>query len=355
MFDPKKAYNDLPKLAFPAGRFDTIPILKQARLSAVALARLTARAETLPNAYVLAQPLFLSESLASSSIENIHSTPKEVLQANLLPEAEQTGAAKEVLHYVAGLKRGYTLESEHGLVTTNMLTEIQTLIEPSVPGVRRSPVTISNRDTGEVLYSPPDGEPLLRDLLGDLEKFMNTDDDGHDPLVKMAVIHHQFECIHPFLDGNGRVGRILMLLYLIRARLLQYPCLFLSGYILERKAEYYQHLARTTATQDYEPYILFMLKAVEEQSQATMDRLLEIEELREKLEAESDAANPHALSKILISKYAITIQDAIKHLGLSRPTVVKHLKGLVTKGLLAEATSKGRNYYYSPRFLEILG
>lgn len=347
-------YNDLPKLAFPAGQFDTVPILKQARLSAEALARLDARAGTLPNAYVLAQPLFLSESLASSSIENIHSTPKEVLQANLLPEAEQTGAAKEVLHYIAGLRRGFELESQNGFLTTNMLVEIQGLIEPSKPGIRRLPLTVSNRDTGAVIYTPPDGEPLLRDLLGDMERFINSDEDGHDPLVKMALLHHQFECIHPFLDGNGRVGRILMLLYLVCAGLLHIPCLFLSGYILAHKGEYYAHLSRTTSTRDYEPFILFLLKAVEEQSQVTMDRLLKIEGIRDEIETESTAVNPHALSQMLISKYAVTLKEAGEQLDISRPTAVKYLDELVKKGLLTEEVIRGQKYYFSPRFLEVL-
>ncbi|HMP16196.1 MAG TPA: Fic family protein, partial [Gemmatales bacterium] len=318
MYDPLKPYNDLPTLP-PRYDFDQVDLLKQVNLSNIALAALNAMATKLPNPWLLMRPLLVRESVASSGIENINTTVQEVFEAELFPEFRK-GPAKEVLRYKESMLEGVELVGTKELLTANDMIALQAIIEPSKPGIRRVPGTkIVNAVTKKVLHTPPEGEARLRDLLSNLERYINVPDDGIDPLIKMAVFHYQFEAIHPFLDGNGRVGRILMILYLILSRRLQFPVLYLSGFIEKHRTDYYRLLRHTTETGDFHDFILFMLKAVEEQARAPAASVQEIEELMQEAEAKVKGKLPNAHDVIMCAfdQPMLTIDYVQKRMGLS--------------------------------------
>jgi Fic family protein len=357
MYDPKKPYNDLPLLP-PAFNFDNVAILKQVNLANMALMKLNVKASRLPDATLLMSPLLVRESMASSAIENIHTTMEDVIHAELLPEEKRSGPAKEVLHYRNAMEHGLSLVREKGMLTTNDFVAIQGVVESSKPGIRKTPVTIRSGSTAEVLYTPPVGEKELRDLLHNLERYMNDKNDETDPLIKMAVMHHQFEAIHPFLDGNGRVGRILMVLYLVLAGRLDHPILFLSGWVQQQKSAYYRLLRETTETRNYGPLILYFLEAVTKQANDGAITVQKIEELMQEYEKKIDKelkTNAHKLTQVLFSRPLLTIDYIQEQMELSaRQTASKYLTTLADSGLLKLQTSGLQKIYYIPQFLEVL-
>ncbi|OGJ67512.1 hypothetical protein A2947_02320 [Candidatus Peribacteria bacterium RIFCSPLOWO2_01_FULL_54_110] len=356
MFNPLKPYNALPHLP-PKYDFDTVPILKAVNAANIALADLNARASKLPNPWLLMRPLLVRESVASSGIENINTTVLRVFEADILPERRK-GATKQVLSYREAMLRGCEFVEKKGFLSTNHMIALQREIEPSKGGIRRIPGTvIMNGATKEVLYTPPEGERLLRDLLANLEQYLNKHGDNTDQLIKMAVVHYQFEAIHPFLDGNGRVGRIIMILYLLLTKRLQLPVLFLSGYIEEHKSEYYRLLRNVTKTGDFGSFVLYMLKAVELQAAATAENVRKIEELIEKSEKKIKEKLPHAHDIVLciFSEPLLTINRLQKALKLSaRQTASKYLSIIVDAGILEERKLGKHKIFFSKAFLRLL-
>lgn len=356
MFNPLKPYNTLPHLP-PKYDFDQVAILKAVNAANIALAKLNALSTKLPNPWLLMRPLLVRESVASSGIENINTTVLEVFEAEVLPE-KRKGAAKQVLNYKDAMLKGCAFVEKQGFVSTNHLIDLQRLIEPNKAGIRKIPGTkIMNTATKEVLYTPPDSEKLLHDLLSNLEEYLNAQDDHTDPLVKMAVLHYQFEAIHPFLDGNGRVGRILMILYLMLSKRLQLPVLFLSGYIESNKSEYYRLLRHTTQSSDFAPFVLYMLKAVEEQAANTAEKVQKIETLMQKSEDKMKEKLPHAHDIMLcvFSEPLLTIDRLQKSLKLSaRQTASKYLSILVDAGILEEKKLGKHKIFFSKAFLRLL-
>lgn len=355
MFDPTKPYNSLPKLPTDFN-YDQVDILKQVNEANIALANLNIRAERLPNSLLLVSPLLVRESVASSGIENINTTVEEVFEAEIFEEKRQ-GSAKEVLSYKDAMLEGLEMVRKRGMLTTNDFVRIQSMVEPKKKGIRKLEVKIQNHATGDVLYTPPVGEERLRELLKNLEDFLSSEDEI-DPLVKMAVFHYQFECIHPFLDGNGRVGRILMILYLVLSGRLKFPVLFLSGYIMDNRKEYYDLLRQSTETKDYKAFILYMLKGVEEQAKKTEESVKKIENLMEEFEAileKEVGLHSRELLKCIFSRAFLTIDYVQEHLGLSaRQTASKHLKTLVDLGLLEEHKVHRSKFFYSKKFIKLL-
>jgi Fic family protein len=277
-FDPLKPYNDLPPLP-PNVDVETKAVLKKAISAGRALAELKGLGATIPNQALLVNSLILQEAKASSEIENIITTNDALFRAYTAKTSQIDPATKEVLRYREALWEGYNTLQKRPVLSTNLFVSIVQTIRENQAGVRRVPgTTITNAATGKTLYTPPEGEAVIRDKLKNLEEFIHAEDDL-DPLIKLALVHYQFEAIHPFTDGNGRTGRIFNILFLILHGLLDLPVLYLSKSIIERKNDYYRLLRQVTEKGSWEPWVLFMLRAVEDTAVFTRERILAIRAL----------------------------------------------------------------------------
>ena len=257
---PTKPYFDLPSLP-PQTDVETKAVLKQCIISRTALAELKQAAELIPNQSILINTLPLLEARASSEIENIVTTTDKLF-VHRDHEASADPATKEALRYSRALFSGFQTLSKSPL-STRTAEEICTQIKGVHMNIRRASGTaLTNDRTGDIIYTPPEGEQTLRDMLANWERFLHNEVEL-DPLVRMAIGHYQFEAIHPFTDGNGRTGRIINSLFLIQENLLTLPILYLSRYIIQNKSDYYQLLVQVTLTQEGEPWILYMRQAVE--------------------------------------------------------------------------------------------
>ncbi len=278
VFDCNSPYNELPPLP-PVEDVETKTVLKKAIEANRALAELKGQGETIPNQAMLIDSLLLQEARASSEIENIVTTNDAVFKAFTAKTSKIDPQTKEVLRYREALWKGYERLKERPFLSTNLFIDIVQTIKENQAGVRATPgTTISNMRTNEVIYTPPTGESVIRDKLQALENFIHADDEI-DPLIKLALIHYQFEAIHPFSDGNGRTGRIINILYLILEGLLDLPVLYLSKAIIEDKSEYYRMLREVTEKSNWEAWILYMLDAVAETAEFTRNRVRAIREL----------------------------------------------------------------------------
>jgi Fic family protein len=345
-FDRERPHNDLPRLP-PAADLETKAVLKQAIAANRVLANLRGLAAQIPNQGVLIQSIVLQEARLSSEIENIVTTNDELYRADANTGGPTDPHTKEVLRYREALNHGFRALSARPL-TTNLFIEIVRIIKDADVGVRRVPGTALKNAGGEVIYTPPVGEAVIRDLLADLERFIYATDDL-DPLVKMAVIHYQFEAIHPFEDGNGRTGRILNLLYLVEQRLLDIPVLFLSRYIISHKAEYYEGLRGVTERDDWERWVMFMLKAVEHTAQQTFDQVTRIlalmEEVRGKVQREAPAVYSKDLIEVIFRHPYTRIQFLVDAQIAKRQTASAYLQRLVELGVL-RPSRHGRELYF---------
>lgn len=263
-------YNDLPILPPDLERIETRSVLKACISARAAIAELKTAGELIPDQGLLINILPMLEAKDSSRIENIVTTSDQLFQyADRADGADPT--TKEALRYRTALYDGYTHLEDYPLCT-NTAVAICTKLRAVQTDIRKTPGTVLRDQNNNVVYTPPVGEDSIRELLANWERFIHGDDDL-DPLVKMAIAHYQFECIHPFPDGNGRTGRILNILYLIQSELLSLPILYLSRFILERRDDYYTLLRRVTEEGDWESWILFMLEAVESTSRWTTDKI----------------------------------------------------------------------------------
>lgn len=243
-------------------------VLKKLALAHKALAELNGVAETIPNEVIILNTLSLQEAKDSSAIENIITTHDELFSSDNIAQQFASSAAKEVYNYASALKEGFAIVRKKQLITCNQIIEIQSILEETKSGFRKLPGTaLKNGETGETIYTPPQNHDEIVTLMTNLETFINDNTlTDIDALVKMAIIHHQFESIHPFYDGNGRTGRIINILYLVKEDLLHLPILYLSRYINQNKGRYYHLLQETRITQNWEPWILFILEAIEQTS-----------------------------------------------------------------------------------------
>jgi len=268
-FNPNQPHNSIPKLP-PQKELETKAILKKTITASRSLAALKGATGRIPNPDILINSIVLQEAKSSSEIENIVTTNDELYKSLSAKLNSSSGAAKEVVRYREALWEGCNVLKEKKVLTTNLFIKIFQKIKDTDAGIRKTPGTkLLNPITGEVIYTPPEGENLIRDLLSNLEKYIHSDTDDVDPLIKAAVIHYQFESIHPFTDGNGRTGRILLILYFLLTGYLDLPILFLSKYIIENKSAYYTLLRGVTEKNDWEPWILYLLDGIEQTSNNT--------------------------------------------------------------------------------------
>jgi Fic family protein len=345
-FNRQQPYNDLPLLP-PITELETRAVLKQAISANRVLANLRGLAAKIPNQGLLINSIVLQEARLSSEIENIVTTNDELYRAAANGDGKTDPHTKEVLRYREALHFGFKALRERPL-NSNLFIELVQLIKQVDIGIRAIPGTALKNDLGEVIYTPPVGEAVIRDKLANLEQFIHADD-GLDPLVKMAVMHYQFEAIHPFPDGNGRTGRILNLLFLVEQQLLDIPVLFLSRYIITHRQEYYAGLRGVTESQDWERWVLFMLKAVESTAQQTFEQVNRIlalmEEVRERVQREAENIYSKDLVEAIFmqpyTKIAFLVEAGIA----KRQTASRYLQTLAAMGVLREE-QVGREKYY---------
>jgi len=357
-FDPEKPYNDLPLLP-PKTDIETKATLKKAISAGRALAELKGLGETIPNQAILVSSIILQEAKASSEIENIITTDDALFLAFSAKTSQVDPATKEVLRYREALWEGFNSLKARPFLTTNLFVRIVQTIRANMVGIRSTPGTrVANAVTGEVIFTPPESEVIIRDKLKNLEDYIHTENEV-DPLIKLALIHYQFEAIHPFTDGNGRTGRILNILYLIQKHLLDLPVLYLSKYIIEQKSDYYRLLRGVTELQAWEPWILYMLDAIEVTALYTRDKILAIRNLlAETIEFTKKHLPSRAYSKDLIEllfRQPYTKANFLVDEGIAeRKTASNYLKQLEKIGILRVQKVGKENLYLNKELFEVL-
>ena len=357
-FNPLTPYNGLPLLP-PKENIETTAILKKTVMASRALAELKGHGGMIPNQAMLVNTIVLQEAQSSSEIENIITTADALFKALTAKTYQADAAIKEVLRYREALSEGYRTLKKRPLLTTNLFINIFQTIKENRAGIRNvTGTTIANASTGEVIYTPPVGESIIRDKLKNLEDYIHADN-STDPLIKFAVMHYQFEAIHPFTDGNGRTGRILNILFLILKNLLDFPVLYLSKYIIENKNDYYRLLKNVTVRSEWEPWILFMLEAVEQTATHTRKKIVAIRELFEKtLKTAKERLPARVYSKELIEllfHQPYTKGQFLVDAGIAeRKTAAGYLKEMEKIGVLKSKKMGKENIYLNVRLFDLL-
>lgn len=343
----------------PEIELETKQVLRAAALAHRHLAELKGLARSIPNESILINTLSLQEAKDSSEIENIVTTHDELFKADSL--AEITGvAAKEVALYAQALRQGFFAVKESGLLTNNQILEIQRILEQNRAGFRKLPGTeLKNRETGELIYTPPQNHVEVVELMSRLEQFINDDEQNeYDSLIKMALIHFQFESIHPFYDGNGRTGRIVNVLYLVAKGLLDIPVLYLSRYVIQNKSEYYRLLQAVRDEGTWEDWVLFVLRGVEQTSRQTIVIIQAIKDLMLESKHHIRSELPKIYSQDLINnlfRHPYTrIAYVMEDLGVTRVTASRYLDLLTETGILDKQKHGRDNYYINKALVEIL-
>ena len=338
--------------------FETKKVLKALPMAHAALAELKGIASIIPNQTILINTLGLQEAKDSSAIENIITTHDELYKSGLQIDCRSV-EAKEVQNYISALKRGYELISKDGILTTRMILQIQEVLENNKAGFRKLPgSSLKDASSGETVYTPPQEYVKIEKLMTNLEQYINNAEmQDIDPLVKMAVIHFQFESIHPFYDGNGRTGRIINILYLILTNLQTLPILYLSKYIIRNKTEYYRYLQKVRDEGMWEDWILFMIKGIEETSKETIELILKIRtlmlEYKHQIREDYKFYSQELLNSLF--KYPYTkIELLVNDLGVSRLTAAKYLNKLADDNLIRKEKLGTSNYYINQQLFDLL-
>jgi Fic family protein len=353
-------YNQLPKLP-PQADLDDVRILKKVITTNKAIAQLNGLIRSLENPEVILEPLKIKEAVESSGIEDINTTISEALQAELFSSEKLSPEQKETKNYKKALLFGFDQVRKRNFLSTNDFIKIQKELGLQHPGIRNLPGTrIANRQTGEVYYTPPEGEQHIRNLLKNFEEYYNDEANDPDYLIKMAVLHYQFEAIHPFFDGNGRTGRILMVLYLVVHDCLVSPTLFISRYINQNRSVYYRLLREVTYEDNWKEWILFILEAAETQATDTNNAILKILKLREWFTGEvlpklnftySQELLSYIFSNAFYTQSKLMESTQIR----SNKTALEYLNTLENKGILKTTVNKTKEkVYYFDKFLKIL-
>lgn len=344
----------IPRLP-PPGELETAAVLRAAASAHRHLAELKGRARSIPNQGILIDTLALQEAKASSEVENIVTTQDELFRAGLDLADADTPAAKEVASYVEALKRGFDhLHAAQGILSNNTLIEMFQVLKRTDEHFRTTPGTaLKNERSGAIVYVPPQTRPEIETHMAALEVFINDDGlSALDPLIKMALIHHQFESIHPFSDGNGRIGRILNVLYLTRAGLLEIPVLYLSRYVTTNKAEYYRLLQAVRDDGDWEPWLLYMLDAVGTTARQTLKLIDGMSDLmadyKRRLRDHPTIRYSQDLLNNLFRHPYTRIEFLQNDLEVTRQTAARRLDQLAEAGFV-EKHQAGRNNYYINR------
>lgn len=332
-----------------AGRFDTPAILKRLASASRQLAELKGTASAIPNQAILINALGLQEAKDSSEIENIVTTHDELFKDDVSPDSFTNAAAQEVLRYRQALRLGFERVRGTGLITVGHILEIQAELERNTAGFRRLPGTALRNGRGDTVYTPPQDPNEIVALMSGLERFINDSARfAADPLVKMALIHHQFESIHPFYDGNGRTGRILNVLYLVREGLLDVPVLYLSRYIVQTKADYYRLLQTVRETDAWEAWVEYMLEAVEETAGQTITTVRAIKDAlfdyKHRIRGQFKFYSQDLINNLFMHPYT-KIEFVERDLQVSRLTAAKYLDALAADGFVRKR-KVGRNNYY---------
>ena len=349
-------YNGLPLLP-PVDKLETIDVLKKTISASRALANLNGAIINLPNPQLFLDTIHLQEAKASSEIENILTTNDELYKSAVAKTKRNDTAVKEVISYKEAIWLGIKQLRQKPFITTNLCVDIVQCIKYNAAGIRNSTGTKLTNLKGEVVYTPPNGEQVIRDKMANWEKFVNANSDL-DPLIKMAVAHYQFEAIHPFLDGNGRTGRILLLLQLKLDKLLDYPALFLSGYIVQHKNEYYKLLRSVTESGEWTDYLLYMLDMIEQSAIQGLQRLDVVLKLIEKTSNEIREQLPKVYSKDLVEvifRLPYTKRQNLIDAGFGTPkTVGNYLKALENNGFLRSVMVGKEKLYLNHRLMDVL-
>jgi Fic family protein len=354
-WQPDRPFNDLPRLP-PTADLETKTVLKQCVTARAALAELKQAAELIPNPAMLINTLPLLEARASSEIENIVTTADKLFR-HLQADAGADPATREALRYRRALLEGVTALKARPL-STRIAESICTQIKGVEMSVRRVPGTaLANGATGEVVYTPPEGETRIRDLLANWERFLH-EEEAIDPLVRMAAAHYQFEAIHPFTDGNGRTGRVLNSLFLVEQGLLTMPILYLSRYIIANKADYYRLLLAVTRDAAWEPWLLFMLRAVEDTAAWTMTKIGGVRKLAgattEYVRVKLPKIYSHELVDVIFEQPYCRIANLVEAGIAGRQAASRYLKALVSIGVLREQTFGKEKLFVHPKLLTLL-
>jgi len=336
---------------------ETKKVLKRLPKAHAALAELKGIAQTIPNQNILINTLGLQEAKDSSEIENIITTHDDLYKSelNLISSIE----SKEVQNYIEALKHGFELVKKNNLLTSNSIIKIQEKIEKNKAGFRKVPGTVlKNAKTGETVYKPPQDHKDILSLMKNLEKFINDDSlSDLDPIVKMGVIHLQFESIHPFYDGNGRTGRIINILYLINQKLLNLPILYLSNYIIKNKEKYYELLQKVRNENEWEEWLMYIIDSVEKTSLDTIQLIGQIKELMKNSKLELKKGYKFYSQDLLNNLYKhpySKIEYLVNDLNVSRITAANYLNQLAKDGMLRKEKLGKSNYYINEKLFELL-
>lgn len=355
-FRPDRPFNDLPALP-PVRDIETKAVLKACIEARAALAELRISGQIIPNQAVLINSIPLLEAQASSEIENIVTTTDRLFRFANDAGGQADPATKEALRYRTALNRGFGMLRQRPL-STAIAVEVCRTIKGVELDIRNTPGTaLMNDATGAVIYTPPEGEDLLRAKLANWERYIHEAEDT-DPLIRLAVMHYQFEAIHPFVDGNGRTGRILNLLYLVDKGLLDIPVLYLSRHIIQNKALYYRYLLEVTTHGAWEQWLLFMIEAVRATALWTTARIQTIRNLLEQTAARMRQKLPkvysHELAELIFVNPYCRISDLVDSGVAKRQTAAVYLKAMVSEGLLEEVKAGRENLYINPALLTLL-
>lgn len=342
------------------GDIESKAVLKATAKAHQALGELKGLAVTMPNQYLLLATLSLQEAKESSEIENIVTTQDDLYRSNYQSQQFLSTSAKEVHNYAKALETGFNTIKETGLLTNNTIIDIQQIIENNNAGFRTQGGTkLVNQQNSQVVYTPPQTGQHIIDLMGDLESFINDDElSDYDDLVKMALIHHQFESIHPFYDGNGRTGRIINILFLSKQNLLGAPILYLSRYLNKNKAQYYELLQAVRDNNEWEPWLLFMLKALQVTSQDTLKTIKSLialmQSTKQIIKAKLPKIYSHELINNLFTHPYTKVEFITQDLNIHRNTASKYLNQLVDIGLLSKHKLGKDNYYLNNELYALL-
>ena len=348
----------LDKLSPKREKVETLEILRQLSKSSSALGELKGIAKTIPNQAMLINAVVLQEAKDSSEIENIITTQDELYKA-LATQRKIPKQVKEVINYRKAIFTGFDLIKKQGFLRLKDIETIQKTIIENNAGIRKMPRTVLKNDkTGEVVYSPPQEKDEILELLSNFLEHFNIVQDDLSPLINLAILHYQFESIHPFYDGNGRTGRILNILYLSINELLDIPILYLSSYINENKSEYYRLLNTVNKTDKWDEYILYILKAIEVTSNRTIEKINQIKELLNETIKIAQEKEPKIYRKelieLLFEQPYSKIDFVVKRLNVERKAASRYLKKIEQIGILKSQKIGRETVYVNTKLIEIL-
>ena len=356
-YDPKQPYNELPQLP-PAIEIETIGVMRELNLASRALANLNGTALSVPNPQLLIDAFAITEAVASSEIENVNTTSDELFRFMAVGNERASDATKEAARYRPALSTAIDRLSTNPNLDTQLFVDICGQILGTPTDVRDSAVLIGNLRARFVVYTPPFGKPALLRLLENLINFANESSTGLDPIIKMAIMHYQFEAIHPFPDGNGRTGRIINILYLMNEGLLDQPVLYLSRYFLRRRREYYAGLRAVTELGAWEGWVRYILAGIREVAEEGRDDLIRIRDLRkefaERARVDAPTAASEQLIDLLFMRPYTTTRMVQEVEGVTRATARSRLEALTRAGMLERIKSGRHQLFRNHDLIDIL-